>query len=635
VAAGLTVAHPADAASRHTLRGTSPAWATAHNRVGVVSPTSGVSGRVWLALNNAVEAKAFAASVSDLASKSYGKYLTPLQFEARYRPTAKQVSAVTSWLKSSGLSVGAVPASHRYVKFSGSAATVATTFKTAFATFEHNGKALRAPVTDASVPAALGATVLGVTGLDAAQRITRPNAPTPVPPPAGFRNARPCSAYFQQIFATAKPDGTPLPKFKGYYRSWAPCGYTPTQLRGAYGIQGSGLTGDGVTVAITDAYAAATIVQDANHYIANHDASAPKLVDGVNFSQTTPPAYTDTDLCGASGWFGEETLDVEAVHAIAPKANIHYFASASCFDSDFIDTLQNVANDSAVDVVTNSWSDLETNLTPDTAAAYNQVFTQYQAQGITALFSSGDSGDNAGRNDGHKTVDYPASDPLVTAAGGTSLGVDKNIKTSFVTGWGTHRSLLSADGKSWTDTGFLYGAGGGLSAVFDKPSYQQGVVPNGVNARFVPDISADGDPNTGMLIGETQDFDTSGGIKYGEYRIGGTSLSSPLLAGIIALVNQKAHTAGKGNIGFANPAIYALAKAKSTGIWDVIHRDGAIVRADFINGLDDADGIRYSIREFDQNSSLKTGPGYDQTTGVGTPTAGFYAALSGLAPSAT
>jgi subtilase family serine protease len=257
-------------------------------------------------------------------------------------------------------------------------------------------------------------------------------------------------------------------------------------------------------------------------------------------------------------------------------------------------------------------------------------------QGITVLFSSGDAGDSTGlTSDGSKDAGYPDSDPLVTGAGGTSIGVDKNNHVAFLSGWGTEKWSLATDTTGslvWQSVGFLYGSGGGVSP-FAKPSWQAGFGSDSTH-RLVPDISADGDVSTGMLFGLTQDFGSiGGGVAYGESRIGGTSLSSPLLAGMIALVDQAAHAAGRQNIGFANPAIYQLAAAHSAGIQDVLHHSGAYTRNDFRNTVNNNDGYSYSIRSVDQDTSLKTTPGYDLVTGVGTPTSAFYAALAGLAPS--
>jgi hypothetical protein len=136
--------------------------------------------------------------------------------------------------------------------------------------------------------------------------------------------------------------------------------------------------------------------------------------------------------------------------------------------------------------------------------------------------------------------------------------------------------------------------------------------------RAVPDVSALGDPNTGFLVGETQEFPD--GYRYGEYRIGGTSLASPLMAGIEALADQAAHHPH----GFANPAIYRL--YGSAAYHDVVnpHRTQSVVRVDYVNGIDDSDGLSTSLRTMNQTESIKVRRGYDDVTGVGSPTGPAY-----------
>jgi subtilase family serine protease len=124
----------------------------------------------------------------------------------------------------------------------------------------------------------------------------------------------------------------------------------------------------------------------------------------------------------------------------------------------------------------------------------------------------------------------------------------------------------------------------------------------------------DGDPTTGMLVGETQTW-SDGSVSYDTYRIGGTSLSCPLFAGMMALADQRAGHAH----GFTNPAFYALAgKSAYRDIVDPTHTIAA-VRSDFANGESATDGINYSVRTMNQTESLHTIPGYDDVTGVGTP----------------
>src|SRR2546429_699277 len=133
--------------------------------------------------------------------------------------------------------------------------------------------------------------------------------------------------------------------------------------------------------------------------------------------------------------------------------------------------------------------------------------------------------------------------------------------------------------------------------IFAEPSYQQGVVPSSVftaqgrTGRAVPDIAANADPNTGYLIGETQTF-PDGSVKYSEYRLGGTSLACPLIAGMMALANQAAGHP----LGFANPVLYRL--AGSAAFNDVASPAStvAMVRTNYVNGVDASNGLAYVLR---------------------------------------
>jgi subtilase family serine protease len=613
LAAAVAAAGPAGAAPAPAPKAvphTKPAWTTHAKHLGSASSSAAVSARVYLAPRGGLAAAAqLANSMATPGSANYQKFLTAAQYRSQFAPTSATVRAVSSFLSSAGLKVTGTAAGNRYVTVTGNVKAAEKAFGAQIERYNHNGKAVQAPASSLTVPADLASSVLTVSGLDTTPQLTKPATTSktpPAPPPAGFRNGHPCSIYYGQVKATYQADfHTPLPKFKGKTLSYAPCGYTGPQFRAAY--EGSTpLDGSGVTVAITDAYAAPTIAADAQRYAVNHgDGSyAPgQLI------QTTPAKFTKQADCGPSGWYGEESLDVEAVHAMAPRARIHYYASASCYDADFLDTLARVVDDNASQLVSNSWGDLEEAETADNVAAYEAVFIQGALQGISFMFSSGDNGDEV-QNSGIKQADYPTSDPYVTSVGGTSTGIGANGSISFQTGWGTEKYSLSANGNSWTDVGYLYGAGGGSSALFNRPSYQNGVTTSPY--RQVPDVGLDADPNTGMLVGLTQTF--SDGVYYDEYRLGGTSLASPLFAGMTALTLQHA---GHG-VGLLNPQIYAK---RGVAFTDVLGSppEAGDVRVDFANGENASGGLLYSVRTFDQDSSLQTTPGYDLTTGVGSP----------------
>ncbi len=620
VFASLLAAPVAGAATpKRAVPNSKPLWVARAKSSGRANAKSMVNLKVYLAPNGGVAAeKADVARVSTPGSASYRAFLTSAQFHQKYDPTAQTVASVTNWLKQNSLRVTGVEANRQYLSVRGSVAAVQQAFGTAISRYTHDGKQVQANSTPLTVPASLASSILTVTGVDTTPRLVKHNQ---APPPAGFANARPCSLSYGQITAKKQADfKTPLPKFKGSYLPYAVCGYTGPQFRAAYEDNlSAGTDGSGVTVAITDAYAAPTIAEDAQRYGTTHGDGGY----GKNqLTQVLPKAFNSEDACDASGWYGEETLDVEAVHAMAPGAKIRYYASASCFDNDFLATLTKVVNQNKAQIVSNSWSDVEANESTDTIAAYEQIFMQGALQGISFMFSSGDNGDEL-ENTGLKQTDYPASDPFATAVGGTSDAIGADGTFSFQTGWGTNRYDLNSAQNGWNFTTFLYGAGGGTSALFNRPDYQNGVVPSSAGSgRAVPDVGLDADPTTGMLIGETQTFPD--GVRYGEYRIGGTSLASPLFAGMTA--NLSEHAGGR--LGFLNPIIYGQAKSGTFTDVKGTPPDAGNVRVDFINGVDTSGGLRYTVRTFNEDSSLQIAKGWDDVTGVGSPNSKWITSVS-------
>jgi subtilase family serine protease len=650
VAASSISIVPASAAqspgTRHVLRGTKPEWTSAVQQSGTLAAGQQVSAKVWLSPRNAAQLDALAQAVSDPASSQYATYLTSAQYDQQFAPSAGEVTAVRQWLTSDGLQIDAVGAGNTYLAVSGWAAAINSAFGTQLAHYMVNGKQEQAPARDVSVPDAVAGTVLAVTGLSTLGHRT---TPADLGAPAGFANATPCSSYYGQKTASS------LPKFNGHTLPYDPCGYTPSQLRSVYGVGQSGGKdhsdgglGSGQTVAITDAYDSSHLLSDANKYASRRGDSAFK--SGQFSDKSVAENAATANDCGGNGWYGEQSLDVEAVHGMAPKANVLYYGAASCFDDDLLAQLAQVVQDNKASIVTNSWGEptfvvvggtLYTTIDQNLVNAYESIFKHGAVQGIGFYFSSGDNGDELATY-GYKHPDWPTGDPWVTSVGGTSLAIDHNGNRAFETGWGTTRYCLSTDGTncvaggnphgaSWiVQNDFLYGAGGGFSQIFPEPNYQKGVVKNDpTRGRAVPDIGLDGDPTTGMLIGITQDFPDSSafgpaGVHYGEYRVGGTSLSSPLLAGIQADAQR-----GRDRIGFANPLIYSLARGEDNVYYDVTPQgDPGNVRSDFINGINASGGIRYSVRTFDQDSSLKTGKGWDDVTGVGAVTARYIQAVS-------
>src|SRR5713101_8344958 len=573
------------AQARTKLPGSVPVWANAKNYVAAANPSEDIGFRVYLGWNDPSAVQALAQAVSDPTSANYKNFLTPAQFRQQFAPSQAQVGAVQSWLRSQGFTVETTPQNNHYVSAEGTVAQAAAAFGTSFGMYSISGLTLRSPSSDVSIPDSLAGIVSGVIGLDDSAQLVHTNHVTgDAPPPAAFVSAQPCSTFWGEMLAAGftNPYGAAtLP--------YAPCGYTPQQMKGAYGLNATSADGSGQTVAIIDAYAAATIVQDVNQWSTNR--GLPTLRP-EQFTQVVAPGTYHHPERGMKqdpqGWYGEETLDVEAVHGMAPGANIVFVGAPNNFQ-DLDAALNHVVDRHLAQIVSNSYGFNTELLHPGFIKPYEDTILQGVAEGIGIYFSSGDNSDES-LSVGYITVDWPASSPYVTAVGGTSLAVGAANNYLFETGWGTRRSRWNATCATvitWCPTppgSWLYGAGGGVSRLFAEPSYQVGVVQKSVFAaqgrtgRAVPDIATVGDPNTGYLIGQTQTF-PDGSARYSEYRIGGTSLSSPILAGIMALADQ---AAGRAH-GFANPAFYGL--AKTAALHDIVNplSTVAVVRNDYRN----------------------------------------------------
>jgi subtilase family serine protease len=616
--------------NRVTLRGSKPSWATPHNYGGAANSSDTLGFRVYLGWRNPAGAEALARAVSDPHSPSYHQYLTPEQFRQQFAPTGNQVAQVQNWLTSQGFTLVYTPANNHYVSAEGSVGQAQAAFGTNFGMYRANGLRLRSPSADVSIPTSLAPLVTGVMGLDETAIFVHPThvVDSNAPPGAGFRNAPPLSLYWAQyLTGVSVPPYTPPPAAPGYSFPpgftdvalpsvpWSIQGHTPDQVKGAYGI--SGFDGTGQTVAIIDAYASPTILQDANQWSTNRGIPTFGTTGGGTFTQVVPPGVyhrPENRRQDPQGWYGEETLDVEAVHGMAPNANVVYVGSPNNYQ-DLDAAMNHVVDNHLAQIVSNSYGFLGENLPAGYITPLNHTFIQAAAEGIGIYFSSGDSGDET-VNLGFASTDWPASSPWVTAVGGTSLAVDSANNRVLETGWGTSSYSCNVNTLVCNRTSWFYGAGGGYSAVFPEPQYQ---IDAGLTfpGRGVPDVAALADPNAGYLIGQTQTFPaTCNGprtVAYDEYRIGGTSLSCPIVAGIMALSDQKAGSAH----GFANPFFYSLSAGS---FYDVGSVKTAVARRNFVNGVDNCNGTVDRLRTFDDYSgspTQSTGPGWDNVTGLG------------------
>lgn len=344
----------------------------------------------------------------------------------------------------------------------------------------------------------------------------------------------------------------------GLASSSTPTGIFPAQMTVAYGLNLIANQGAGITVGIVDAYDNPNIESDLGVFSTQFGLPACTTANGCFkkvFGSGTLPA-------GNTGWGQEIALDVEWVHSIAPAAKIVLVEAASASNSDLF-TAVDVAVANGASIVTMSFSGAE-------SSGETQYDSHFKAPGVVFFASTGDSG---------TAVGYPAVSPWVVGVSGTTLSIQSNGTYTSETAWSCSRPISCR---------IQGGTGGGQSTVEPEPSYQTGVQSTGF--RTVPDISMDADPNTGVPV-----YDTYGGTAWLQF--GGTSLSSPMWAGVMAIVNSSRVAAGKSvmNTTSANNVFTALYGAAAS-----LH--------DITSGTNGNCGAKCTA-----------GPGYDDVTGMGTP----------------
>jgi subtilase family serine protease len=651
-------------AASEQIPGYAPLWAylqsqggTATADLGPAAASAPVDLRVYLAGRDPGGLAAYAAAVSDPRSPLYRHYLSSAQVRHRFGATAAQVGSVKAWLAGAGLTVQTV--TPHYVAATGDAASAQRAFGAPWYSYQIEGTTQQSftPSAQLSAPGTVAAAVLTVAPVPAGQPAPSPTpsaSPTPRPSPTPSASPTPspspapgapaCSSYFGQSLATT------LPAAYGRTVPYLGCGYTPQQLRSAYGVP-AGLTGKGVTVAIVGVSEDPSAARGVAKFGARHGQPwrpgqyRQILQPGLAVScQEVPDVHS------------EQAADAETVHDMAPAANVvavlaqcglgagervfNAFTDAS--DLPVLDALTQITDQHLASIVTSSPTIRvsEATTSPGLVAAYEQVFQQGAAEGIGFYFAAGDYGDNSLVTQDHQPESgYPLSDPWVTSVGGTSLAVGSAGQYEWEAGWGDHTTGLTANGTTWQDPpgSFSGGSGGGTSTLFAQPSYQRGVVPPALShahgtaaaMRVFPDIAADADPYTGVLVGGFSSPGPGQPAIYGESPAGGNSLSVQLIGGMQADAQQAAGAP----IGFANPAIYARYTPPSA--WR--HGDGAyhdVTGAPLGPGVTPAVALpaQASINgvpgpylvTLGLDQGLAAAPGYDDITGVGTPAAGYF-----------
>jgi subtilase family serine protease len=360
--------------------------------------------------------------------------------------------------------------------------------------------------------------------------------------------------------------------------------YTPQELLQAYNIQSvqnKGITGKHETIVIIDAFGNPTITDDLNAFDTVFGLPAAKL------NIIYPDGQPVFDLSNADevDWSGEISLDVESSHAVAPAATIDLVVAYSDQDSDIQSALDYVVKHHLGNVLSQSYGEEETCVDPKILAAEHRDYAILEAEGVSVFASSADDGAAQSTCDGTswvKGVASPASDPLVTSVGATSLTASQPD--------GNYESETA-----WNDD--FGSTGGGYSVLYNRPFFQNGFDHKA--GRGVPDVAYSGDVNNGLLIAWSGGDPTQVGTFY---LFGGTSAGSPQWAAITALIDSV-----YGPQGDLNPTLYRLASnpfVYNSVFHDVTTGNNSVVLADSNNNP-------VSITGYDASK------GWDAVTGLG------------------
>src|SRR5580704_5909947 len=340
-----------------------------------------------------------------------------------------------------------------------------------------------------------------------------------------------------------------------------PC-YVPAQVQTAYDEQSlfdSGITGAGQTIAIVDAFGSPTIQADLATFDATFNLPAPPSFKIIQPAGKVP-AWDPTGANGDVGWAGETTLDVEWAHTIAPGANILLVETpvdeteGTAGFPQIVKAENYVINHHLGQVISQSFAATEGTF-PSAASIQGLRSAYFNAarNHVTVLAATGDTGATNYSNVAgtvlytHPAVDWPSSDPLVTAVGGTQLALlTTGQRTQADRVWNDSTNYALNDAFFGTPGPTATATGGGVSAVFARPSYQDSVAGVVGDHRGVPDISM-----SAACSGLVNTYQSFPGEPAGWYVACGTSEATPLFAGIVALADQ---VAGH-SLGLINPEI--------------------------------------------------------------------------------
>jgi subtilase family serine protease len=566
-----------------TIPNSVPPYVSTAQNLGGENPSRVIQITVNLALHNRADRDALLKQLYDRNSPLYQKWLTPEEYASRFAPSTREATMVQDYLKSQGLSVTAVNKFNYTVTATGTVADVQKAFGVQIDRFLRKGEMRYSNINNPTVPTQLTGVMASIGGLHEVRMKPHHvmaadlNAKTPL---QGRPVKKPGQIYWEyqcyrgtEVHAFTTHGKVPAALYTGNRYGadidngqghLPPCGFEPEAMQTAYGLKPvyqSGLDGSGQTVVIVDAFGSPTAADDIAEF------SSTFSLPAANFAKFDPQGPPDYD----SGWAGETTLDIEWAHAMAPGAKIVLLEAIDNFDNNLMGAIQYSLDNSLGNVISNSYGSDEADDDSQDMQAWDDLNANAAALGVSVNFSTGDDGDFA-RDVGVATVSVPSNSPHATAVGGVSVFLNADYSIQFQTGWGTTLTQIAEPPDSIPDnppicfaTGqpgqcFYYGAGGGESQFFPKPSYQSSLPGTG---RQQPDVSLTADPYTGVTI--IWSYDDPGNFSVGV--IGGTSASCPMFSGVWALVNQKSQQKNGHSAGLAAPYMYTLPKG---AVLDVI-----------------------------------------------------------------
>jgi kumamolisin len=416
------------------------------------------------------------------------KPLSQDQFDERFGASEKDIELVEQFAREHDLTIVESSVSRRTIILKGTVQHFSEAFGVYLSNYDQDGKVFRGRMGSIKIPTELEGIIEGVFGLD-----NRPQA--------------------RPMFRMVKSEGHLLrPRAAGN-------SYNPNDVAKAYNYP-KDVDGSGECIALIE-LGGGYRTDDMKNYFSSLGLPLPAIVsqsvDGAHNNPSTPDSAD-----------GEVALDIEVAGAVATGTRIVvYFAPNS--DKGFLDAITTALHDKVnkPSVISISWGASESQWSEQAMQNYNETFMSAVALGVTITAAAGDSGSSDGQTDGKAHVDFPASSPYVLACGGTKLEKSRETVWNNGNGWAT---------------------GGGISDIFPVPDYQKKTaLPPSVNTaqqagRGLPDIAANADSETGYNI-----------LVDGQWSIiGGTSAVAPLMAGLVALANQKL----KRSVGFINPKLY-------------------------------------------------------------------------------